>query len=128
MAKDVNKRYIPELGQLAWGQPSQPLECPVYIESILRLIEKRMDIKFGWVPLTGTDGNPFRNTGGEFHNDTFQVEAYSWNEDVEQLYNFKYNDIEVSWYKYVGRGMSINRAVSHQEAAKMVTDCLKSLD
>lgn len=121
------KPYIPELGQLAWGQPSQPLECPEYVEVALRFLEYYMDDKYRWKPLTGTDGNPFRNTGGKFCNSVFCAEAYSWNEEVEQPYNFKWHDLEISWYKYLGRGMSVNRAVSSNEAFEMLKECVESL-
>jgi len=118
-----SKPYEPELGQLAWGQPHQELECTWYVESILEAIETRFVLRFG------DDDNPFRNTGSSYENKVFEVYAYSWNEEVPQTYNFRWNGHEffVSWYKYLGRGMSQNREMSLEEAAKMMDECLDSL-
>jgi len=59
--------------------------------------------------------SPFENTATTWKCDTFEIEAYSWNEDYDQPYNFKYKDIEISWYKYFGRGMSVNKQVKYNE-------------
>ena len=71
--------------------------------------------------------SPFGNTGNKFKNDVFEVEAYSWNDDVEQPYNFKWKDYEVSWYKYLGRGCTINKEMTPDTGAKMLDECLKSI-
>ena len=71
--------------------------------------------------------SPFSNTGNSFKNDIFGVEAYSWDDDYEQPYNFKYKDIEISWYKYLGRDTSINKEISEKEAVDMYKICLNSL-
>lgn len=115
------KEYEPELGQMLFGQPSQELECPDYIDAALEFLATLFDNK------RLSDENPFRNTGWEWSNEIFEVKAYSWNEDIEQKYNFKYRDIEVSWYKYLGRGNSINREVSKQECWVMLKNCVESL-
>lgn len=38
--------------------------------------------------------------------------------------NFKYKDIEVRWYKYLGRGCTVNRAITPDEGAAMLADIL----
>ncbi len=43
------------------------------------------------------------------------------------LPNFRCGDFEVSWYKYLGRGMSMNRAVSEAESVQILTRCLESV-
>jgi hypothetical protein len=73
------------------------------------------------------EGDPFSNTGADFKCNAFEVESYSWNEDIEQPYNFKWRDLEVSWYKYCGRGMSVNRVPKVREIIEMVHECLDEL-
>lgn len=72
--------------------------------------------------------NPFTNSGNVigFDNGTFEVHAYDWGNE-EQEYNFKCGDIEVRWYKYFGRGMYVNRAVSNDEIEAILNKCLGSL-
>lgn len=113
--------YKPELGQLCFGQPSQNFDCPEYIEAALEYLANF------FYNQELSDENPFRNTGYNWSNDIFDVRAYDWNEEHIQSYNFKYKDIEISWYKYLGRGMSINRFVSEKECWEMLKNCIQSL-
>jgi hypothetical protein len=71
--------------------------------------------------------SPFENSGGEFKNNVFEVRAYDWNEESKQNWNFKYNDIRISWYKYLGRGSTINKDLRPEDAIKMFNECLKSV-
>ena len=71
--------------------------------------------------------SPFDNSGMSYIADTFEVEAYSWDETYNQPYNFKWKDLEISWYKYLGRGMSMNRETSPDEIVKMMNECLSSI-
>jgi hypothetical protein len=92
--------------------------------------------------------NPFGNTAYRFQNDTFIAHAYSWAEcsceDQEeeinektglckcgyepQTFNFKYKDLEVSWYKYLGRGMYVNKTnIKYKESQEILEQCLRSL-
>jgi len=118
--------YVPELGQALFGQPTQEYGCPGYIYSHLSTIRDELD-RVMWNIHQVEYDSPFGNTGNKYKNDVFEVCAYSWDDDVEQPYNFKYKDIEISWYKYLGRGMSMNRSVDPVEAADMLNDCIESL-
>ncbi len=113
--------YEPELGQLIMGQKSQDLECPEYVVAALEYLANFFDKK------SISEQNPFRNTGWNWANSIFTVFAYEWDKDIELRYNFKYKDIEISWYKYLGRGMSINRKISELECWKMLQDCINSI-
>ena len=80
------------------------------------------------------DQNPWRNTGNVegYKNPTFEVHAYDWGWDYEddnkpQPINFKWRDLETTWYKYCGRGLSTNRPTTHDELALMLKECLESL-
>lgn len=102
-------------------------ECPEYIIALLRYIDEKLRIIM-WNKYQEEYSSPFSNTGNKYRNDVFEVEAYSWNDEIEQKYNFKYKDIEISWYKYLGRDTRINREVNFEEIEKMFDDCVKSLD
>jgi hypothetical protein len=133
-------QFIPELGQFVNGQPYHRYGVPGNLESALQAIRKVFETTIF------KDTTPFDNSGETFKNDVFECNAYSWadcrcdgawDDDwtddkctcgyVPQLYNFKYKDIEVSWYKYLGRGMSMNRKVTNDEVKQLLSDCLKSL-
>jgi hypothetical protein len=115
------KEYEPELGQIFYGQEPQKFECPDYVAAALEYLTHFFYDK------DISRENPFRNTGARWHNSIFEVNAYDWNEDNVQPFNFKYKDIEVSWYKYLGRGMSINREVSEEECWEMLKECVESI-
>lgn len=83
-----------------------------------------------WIYTNNTKGeaiDPTENNGSEFTNDTFEMRAFDWSEPEEYAPNFKYKDFEVGWYKYLGRGMETNRAISPDEINEMLIDCLNSL-
>lgn len=137
-------KYEPELGQAVFGQPHQEFGVSGLMAAALRDISREWD-RVMWNRWQRTIDSPFNNTGAKWSCDTFEVEAYSWAEcdcddfDEEwsqdkctcgykpQTYNFKYKDIEISWYKYLGRGMSQNRPTSPSEIAEMLESCLNAL-
>ena len=45
----------------------------------------------------------------------------------EMLPNFRCGDVEIRWYKYIGRDMSINCQVSRKELRRIFHDCRKSI-
>jgi hypothetical protein len=113
--------YEPELGQACMGQPTQQFECPDYVTAALEYLATLFYDK------NLSRENPFRNTGWSFINTVFMVHAYDWDDAKTQPFNFKYKDIEVSWYKYLGRGISINREVSEKECWEMLKECVESI-
>lgn len=118
--------YQPELGQMVFGQPSQELEAPRYLEAALTLLSAVLVRTQENIKQERVD-DPFGNTGGDYRNDVFHAQAYSWGDD-EQPYNFSWRDFRVSWYKYLGRGMSMNRGITPAECAEMLNDCVESLE
>ena len=119
------KKYEPELGQAIFGQHWKQYDCPEWIISFLDTISKELE-RVMWNINQETWDDPFANTGNRFKNEAFEVQAYDWGDD-EQPYNFKYKDIEISWYKYLGRGTTINRTVKPKEGIEMLNVCLESL-
>lgn len=117
--------YRPELGQAVFGQPWQPHDCPRYVEALLNAVSHELG-RVMWNRHQVEYDSPFSNSGNSFKNDTFEAIAYSWSDD-EQPYNFAWRDVRISWYKYLGRGMSANVAFTPDLAAEMFADCMASL-
>jgi hypothetical protein len=121
------KNYQPELGQAAFGQPHKQFKVPAIMDAALQYIRYEMG-RVRWNIRQQASPDPFGNEGpgGNFNSDVFSVHAYSWGDD-EQPWNFKCGDIEISWYKYMGRGMSANVEISPDMASALLEKCLEHL-
>lgn len=116
-----------ELGNLMFNtNKNQQYECPRWIVALLNELDNQLD-RVMWNNTQKEYSSPFENTSNSFKNDVFEVQAYDWNDDVEQLYNFKCDDIEISWYKYLGRDTTINGKYEPQVIIDMFNKCLKSI-
>jgi len=118
--------YLPEIGQLCWGQPWQEHIASPLLIAALRGIQSELD-RVMWNRNQEEYESPFANTGNRFECEVFKAHAYSWDETVEQEFNFSWRDFRVSWYKYLGRGTSTNRPISNDEIEQMLEECLASL-
>lgn len=118
--------YEPEMGQMIFGQPHKEFSASRMLDAALAEIRNQLDRAY-WNVNQEQIVDPFGNTGGSYKNDTFEVCAYSWDEEKEQLYNFKWKDIQISWYKHSRRGVSVNMKLSNDRIEEMLEDCLKSL-
>jgi hypothetical protein len=114
--------YQPELGQMIFGQPSQSYEGSELLDAALRAISNELD-RAMWNIEQEEYSSPFDNTGNRFECDTFKAHAYSWGDD-EQPWNFKWRDVEISWYKWSGRGLSTNKPLPPDLISEMLDDCL----
>lgn len=117
--------FIPELGQAIFGQPHKEYRCSNIVDAALNHISYELDRVMSNVTQKEY-ASPFGNTGNEFKCDEFEVIAYSWGDD-EQPYNFKWRHITISWYKWMGRGMSANINITPAIAAEMLDSCLAAL-
>jgi hypothetical protein len=117
------ENFEPEIGQLMFGAPFQEYKTPNFVEAALIMMEGELD-RVMWNINQKIYESPFRNTGNDFDSDVFSVHSYNW-DDEEQLWNFKYGDFEVSWYKHLGRSSSMNKKISPQEISDMLDTCLK---
>lgn len=116
-----------ELGNFMFNtNQNQQYDCPRYIIALLKEIDNQLS-RIMWNKNHKKYESPFDNTENKFFNKVFQVQAYEWNEDIEQQFNFKYKDIKISWYKYLGRDTTINKEITPEEAADMFNDCIDSL-
>jgi len=118
--------FQPELGQMIFGQPHKEHAVPEIMEAVLIFLRYRLGTVL-WNLNQKEMDDPFGNSGADFSNETFQVQAYSWNENIDQPWNFKWGDVEVSWYKYLGRGMIANVEISPNLASECLKSCLASL-
>lgn len=74
------------------------------------------------------DFSPFVENGETYYcNDVFEVEAYYYDEDMPQEFNFKYGDIMVSWEKRLGHNTTVNRAITEMQAQEIIRECIKSV-
>lgn len=119
--------YSPELGQMVFGQPFKQYEVPPIMEAALEFLRHEL-ARVMWNIHQKDTADPFGNSGpdGNYSSDVFSVQAYSWGDD-DQPWNFKCGDLEISWYKYCGRGMSANIEVTPDLASQILIKCLEHL-
>lgn len=114
------KGYGPELGQAAFGCPWAQYEVPTYAEALLLYLLDEVGRTF-W--------NRFQAEWNK-HDDPevpgLEYHHYYWGNDEDEAAkpNFKFEDIEIRWYKYPGRGMSCTKKLTVQEWAEWFTRCL----
>lgn len=103
--------------------------CPNYIIALLESIENEL-CRIMWNKNHKEYDSPFRNTANSFElSDVFRVEAYNWNDEIEQEYNFIYykKDLKISWYKYLGRDTTINQEINSSEMIEIYNDIMEKL-
>lgn len=128
----MTNKYEPELGQAAFGAKFSDLECPEYIEALIRYLADEIS-RVEWNRTQKKYEPPTYNNGKEYKTDCFEMRSYCW-EDCDETSdckcckpNFKCGDFDVRWYKYLGRGMSMNRDIKSDEAIALFDKCLKSV-
>ncbi len=121
-----NNCYKPELGQAVFGQPYHGCKVSNLLIAALEAIRTELN-RVMWNKHQKDYDSPFGNTGNEFKCNVFEVEAYSWNDEVKQKYNFKWKNYEVSWYKYLGRGTSSNMWFRPIMVSDMLDECIEEL-
>ena len=122
----TDKKFEPELGHMIFGQGWQEHEASPMLEAALDAISAELD-RVMWNIHQKTYYSPFGNTGADFECPTFQVDAYSWTDGDNQPWNFKWKDVEISWYKYLGRDTSVNQDMSNDRIAEMLNECLDAI-
>ena len=116
-----------ELGNMMFNtNVNQNFNCSDWIVALLRDLDRTL-CRVMWNINQEEYDSPFANTANTFKNDVFEVQAYNWNDEVEQPYNFKCGDIEISWYKYLGRDTTINNEFDNAYIIEMFNKCKLSL-
>ena len=122
------REYEPEMGQALFGQPRQEFEVPEIMDAALQYIRYELE-RVRWNIRQQDSVDPFGNGGpsGDYESDVMSVCAYSWDEAYDQPWNFKCGDVRISWYKYMGRGMSANVKITPDLASDILLKCLSHL-
>lgn len=125
-----------ELGNIAFNNNvNQQLNCPRYIVALLRDIQRQLD-RIMWNIYQKEYDNPFENTANTFELGNFKIQAFNWNDEVEQEFNFLYKvdkikanmpDLKISWYKYLGRDTTINQEIDENVMVSIYDDIIKQL-
>jgi len=116
------EKFKSEFGQEFALVGQQKFTVPLIWEAALYYMQRELEI-LQWNKNQEKYPSPFENTGEDFKCDAFEVRAYSWREEI-QPFNFKWRDVEISWYKNLGRGMSSNKALTAEMASEMLEECL----
>lgn len=105
---------------------AEPIPATHLLRAALREIEREL-CRVQWNHFQEEYESPFANTGNRFECPAFAVHAYNWNESENQEWNFRWRDVRVSWYKYLGRGTMVNRLLTESEIGELLDDCLAAL-
>jgi hypothetical protein len=122
------KKYIPEIGQACFGCPTSEFSCPEFIEAGLKHLSDEIEI----VELNIRQKefvSPTKISGTVYNTYAFQMRAYYWGEDekIQSTPNFSCDGLEIRWYKYLGRGMSMNKEIDANNFFKIIDKCLKAV-
>ena len=124
--KSIQLKFNDKFDDIIEDEEELNFDVPNYVEAALEKIDAELD-RVMWNIHQQEYESPFSNSGNEYKDDIFEVEAYDWDEDSQQEYNFKWRDYKIRWYKYCGRGMEANRYISPQECAEMLDECLADI-
>lgn len=122
-------RYIPELGQAMFDNHYQQYEVSELAEAALRAIGDEIE-RVEWNRTQEQFEAPTGNNGNEYETPVFKMQAYCWCEGSRHEVcppNFKWGNVEINWYKYLGRGMSASQEIPPALIDEMLTDCLQSI-
>ena len=101
----MTEPYEPELGQVIFGNKAGAFDCPDFVDAMIQFLLWRTGLVFWnrkqreWdrIEDPGIQGVKFR--------------PYCWDEDSTEADkpNLAFDGVEIRWYKYPGRGMSVNK-------------------
>lgn len=104
-------------------------DCPRYVVALLDYLDNEL-CRMMWNKEQRVYESPFSNSGNRYENNVFTVEAYSWNDETSQEYNFYYKpgNIKIRWYKYLGRDTEINILYPPKYMVNMFDHCMVELE
>lgn len=116
-----------ELGNIIFNEnKNQEFICPDWVVALLKDIKERLNTAL-WNKYQLEMPSPFDNSNSIYDGKCFEVKAHLWSSETKRLYNFKYKNIEISWYKYLGRDTTINGEYSNEEIINMYNDIIKEI-
>ena len=112
-----------ELGQMVFGNPVGKFECPEYVEAMVNQIFEEIS-RIYW-----------NNNQKEWerHEDPnlkgIEYRSYYWGEDEKEASkpNFSYGGVQLRWYKYFGRSMTLNVSKTPDEWVSWFNDCMEHI-
>ena len=120
-----------ELGQALFSNSSfHEHDVPDYIDEGLALIARAVKEK------RNDSGLLISNDGEEkFVNDIFALRSFCWcdgdrkghEEECPPNFSDFISGLNITWYKYLGRGESMNKEVTLREWTEILSRCLRSL-
>jgi len=140
------QQYEPELGQMMFGNVYDEFDLGEHEQYVARKLYDLSETLGKMNPeeqAHGLLGGEW-GYGQDFKNDVFEMHHYYWGdctcgaEEAEEerphdptcpivLPNFRCGEIEIRWYKYIGRGMTINQKVTRKELKEIFQKCRESL-
>lgn len=122
-----------ELGQLCFGNRFASYDAPDFVTAGFMLLENEIQrVEFNRRQKTfesPLSSGAFNLTEMIYKNKVFQIHAYYWGENrrLKARPNFKCGKFEVFWYKYMGRGMTMNQNVDANQFFRIIEKCMKYL-
>lgn len=101
-------------------------KCPEYVIALLEHIEAEME-RLYWNKHQEDYHSPFQNYGEHFKNKVFEVHAFDWGDELKYEYNFKCGQLEIQWYKHLGRDTYINMLLPPGTIIRAFNRCMESL-
>jgi len=123
--------FEPELGQLGFSNTEwQEHKVPELAIAALRALADEIE-RVEWNRTQEDYSAPTNNSGSHFKTDKFEMNAYCWCDGDAHPKgcppNFKWRDVVINWYKYLGRGTSSNTELTPELINTMLEDCLESV-
>lgn len=127
-------RVTPETQNTPVGTPL--LACPAYVEALLSAIRSEIARVYWNVHQQGWNaagcGDIGYGAGGGGSDDPkipgIEWHAYSWDADADaaqvDVPNFAFAGVAVRWYKYFGRGMTVNQQWTPDQWVAWFDRCL----
>jgi hypothetical protein len=114
--------YFPELGQAVFGAPYSALAFDDMPES--HVVENMLRVLCYYAVGDSC-------YAGDFENDVFALRPYYWGDDdgeaAKPNFLHKPSGLEIRFYKYLGRGMSVSRHVCPDCFLPIFAECMNSL-
>jgi hypothetical protein len=121
--------HLPELGQWAFsnGVFHEHEVPPIWLAALEYLCGQ---IEIAMWNATQERYRIGSNCAEEFLAGVFEMRDYCWcdgdrlGHEVGCPPNFRWRDVEINWYKHLGRGMSANVELSPESAQQMLAECV----
>lgn len=114
----MGEKYVPEIGQAVLGNEWGEYELPTHADLM-------------WSGVMEEIYRVYWNRNQEQWDGRYDPEipgvtwrAYCWDDESPEADkpNLEFKDVHICWYKYPGRGMSVNKEMSAEEWCQWMSD------